>query len=568
MKRILYFLTLIACLGIVFSSCKKDEIEEPNPKKNHSISTVKYNSDKKEFVITFDDGVDSVVVAQIDDSVNPPTASATLKDGTVFMVDDATIESDVVISTVDAINESRKYVNDWIYKNMSIYYLWNNKLPSSPDYTLTPNKFFESILYTYDANKRPDGDRFSWIQKSYVDLLNNLSGVSSDDIGFEYMPLWADQAKTKIFALVLYPKLKSDASEKGIKRGQFITKIDDQYMTASNYKQLLGGSGTKKLSIAEWQYNSTTEKNELKTAGDVTIQMEKDFAEIPVHLDSVYTIDNKKIGYMVYNFFARDKGNGSHDYDKLLMNTLSRIQSKGATEMVLDLRYNSGGAVSTAIALGSALVKNRSTSNIFARSEYNSLIHKELLGKYGEDYNKEYFIDKITSNSGTIADVPAMNFNRLYILTGEYTASASELIINGLKPYMDEIVLIGQTTYGKNVGSISIYEKNDPKNKWGMQPIIVKYYNSANQSDYTAGFAPNYEVNEFEDLYLVDFGNINDPLLGKAISLITGKQPSASSRTRRVRIGAMRVGSKLHGNTKSFEMEHDIRQDMLRKLTQ
>jgi len=88
-----------------------------------------------------------------------------------------------------------------------------------------------------------------------------------------------------------------------------------------------------------------------------------------------------------------------------------------------------------------------------------------LLKEYGANYNKDYFISQIdtvkTDNKGNvierikIADVPSLNLPRLYVLTSWSTASASELVINGLKPYMD-VILIGETTYGKNVGSISI----------------------------------------------------------------------------------------------------------------
>jgi len=87
--------------------------------------------------------------------------------------------------------------------------------------------------------------------------------------------------------------------------------------------------------------------------------MHSNYAENPIYKDSVYTINNKKIGYLVYNFFARDKGDDSYDYDKLLMKRLDALKTQGVNEMVLDLRYNSGGAVSSAIALASALVKNK-----------------------------------------------------------------------------------------------------------------------------------------------------------------------------------------------------------------
>ena len=570
--RIIYF--FLSFLLFITVSCNQDD---PASDKG-ALETATYNADTRTFTLKYESGYTNTVNAVIDNSVTPPVASATLDDGTVVFVSDANTSGDAVISTPDVISNN-KYVNGWIYDNMSIYYFWNENLSKNPDYSLNPASFFNSILYKYNATTNPEGDRFSWIQEDYVELLNDLSGVSSDEIGFEYIFAWADQAKTHYYALVLYPKQGTDAEAKGIDRGRFITKIDGQNITPQNYETLFGGTGTKKLSMADWSYNPAESTYYLQDSGDVTIQMHSNYAENPVYKDSVYSINNKKIGYLVYNFFARDRGDDSYDYDKLLMSRLDALKAQGANEMVLDLRYNSGGAVSSAIALASALVKNRSTSNVLTISQYNSIVHNSLLKEYGANYNKDYFISQIdtakTDDEGNViewvkvTDVPSLNLPRLFILTSGWTASASEFVINGLRPYMD-VILIGETTYGKNVGSISIYEENDPKNKWGMQPIVVKYFNSKGESDFTAGFTPNYEIDEFADLFLYDFGNTNDPLLGKAISLITGQtlstRASAISTPFRSSQVDERTSIKLRHNRHRFEMNDDVRGEEIRNL--
>ena len=533
------------------------------PRKGTLVSASYNNQENNSFTLRYDSGYRVSVEAYIDNSTNPISAKITLRDGTLISIDDATKSGEAVIKTSQPASENN-YINGWIHDNMSVYYLWNYKLPETPNFSLYPDNFFYSLLNEHNTSN-PEGDRYSWIQEDYVELLKDLSGVSSDEIGFESIFAWADQARTHYYALVLYPKHSTDAESKGIKRGRFVTKIDGQNITPQNYSTLFGGTGTKKLSMADWSYNPASSTYSLQNSGDVTIQMHSNYAENPVYKDSLYTTNNQKIGYLVYNFFARDGGDDSNAYDKLLMSRLQALKMQGANEMVLDLRYNSGGAVSSAIALASALVKNRSTSNMLTTSQYNSIVHYELLKEYGANYNKDYFIDKV---DGTTISIPAMNLPRLFVLTSGWTASASEFIINGLRPYMD-VILIGETTYGKNVGSISIYEENDPKNKWGMQPIIVKYFNSEGKSDFTAGFTPNYEIDEFADLFLYNFGDTNDPLLGKAISLITG----ATKATRSMRIATSFRSSQVDREISDrmlkpyhFDMLDDVRGDVIKEL--
>lgn len=556
MRKLSSLLLITFSLLFIATSCEKDDPIVGNP-----ISAT-FSPATKKFTLTFSKGATKTIDAIIDNSVNPPTASAIWENKTNIYVDDATVEGPAVIEKTS----SYRYVNNWIYEQMNIYYLWNDKITKTPDFTKRPDKFFDSLLNTYNKNSNPDGDRFSWIEEDYVGLLESLSGIKSDDIGFEYIFVATNDAYTEYYALVTYPKMGSNAYVKGVNRGRFITKVDGKVITKNNYRTIFSGTGSKKLSMADWVFNSSTQKYELQPSSDVTIKMENNFAENPIYLDTVYTINNTKIGYMVYNFFAADKGDDSHSYDKILMNTLADMKDvRGATEMVLDLRYNGGGRVSTAIALASALVKNRSTDSILVTSEYNDILDLSYKREYGADYNKDYFIDKIEDTSIT---VPALNLPRLYVLVTGGSASASEFIINGLKPYMD-VILIGETTYGKNVGSVTLHKKDDPKNKWGMQPIIVKYFNSAGKSDFTTGFKPDFEVDEFENLRLVEFGNTEDPLLSVALSQITGVTRSLGISKRIITQPEMieiEGTNSIFKDKSRFEMIDDVRGETIKKL--
>ena len=117
-----------------------------------------------------------------------------------------------------------------------------------------------------------------------------------------------------------------------------------------------------------------------------------------------------------------------------------------------------------------------------------------------------------------------LNLKRVYILTGNTTASASEAVINCLIPYLgrSNITLIGEKTIGKRVGSNTFGENE--KYDWLLHPITLRIYNSSHNADYASGFSPDISLNEVvmgNELY--PFGDIRDLLLGKAISLITGQ---------------------------------------------
>ena len=123
-----------------------------------------------------------------------------------------------------------------------------------------------------------------------------------------------------------------------------------------------------------------------------------------------------------------------------------------------------------------------------------------------------------------------LNLQRLYVLTGSSTASSSELVINGLRPFMgqEQVRLIGRTTLGKTVG-MTIYDQSS-KYGWIMQPITFYVFNGEDKADYTDGFTPDVEVNEYEQT-LGPFGTTDDPLFAQAMAEISGTTPFRAALT-------------------------------------
>ena len=417
-------------------------------------------------------------------------------------------ETDLVEpTTTTTTTAENQTINKWILENMREYYYWNDKIPASPDLTLAPSDFFDSILYSYDATARPDGDRFSWIEENADDLSASLSGESTTT-GMEFMLYLRSQGSTNVIAQVLYVLPNSPAAAAGFKRGDIISKVNGQTITTSNYVSLLYSGGTTfSFGLAEVQ-NSTLVDTDLARSVTATV-----FQANPVFMDSVYTVGGKTVGYLVYNQFvpAPNNSNGS-EYDDQVDAIFSTFKAKGVNELVLDLRYNPGGYTSSSANLASLIGKNVDRTKVYFREEWNSTLTPYLQQEYGD----EFFIQRFVTKSQNIGS----NLQRVFVLTTDGTASSSELIINGLRPYMT-VTTIGTTTYGKNVGSITIVD--DSGNiKWGMQPIVFKSFNSLSQSDYSTGFTPTVEVQE--PLNLQPLGDVNEPLLNEALYQITGSR--------------------------------------------
>lgn len=430
-----------------------------------------------------------------------------------------------------SVEKTNTHVNEWVYDVMSKYYYWNELLVAPSDFSQNTEKFFESLLYKRYQN---GGDRFSWIQNSYVDLLNALSGVASYDLGFKYQFL-QEESSNNVYAVVLYVKPDTDAVRKGLKRGMLIAEVNGTQINTDNYLGVFpSGMDNYKLGIL-------SEGERLKY---IDIKPQLNYAENPVFLDTIYTYNSQKTGYVVYNFFSSDKGDNSYTYDKQLADVFNRFLQSGAKNIILDLRYNSGGSVESSKYLASALVPERQENKVYFRYEYNKTYSQTLKGH--ELYN--YFSDKINQSY----DIPHLGdkIDNLYILTGKGSASASELVINGLKPFMgDKLILIGNVTYGKNMASATFYKKNDKHNRWGLQPIIARLSNTNGSSDYESGFQPDYLLNEYNH-YMYELGDRQELLLNKALAIISGEGTSFTPR----KSSSIKAGKILQSSDQHYNM--------------
>ena len=388
--------------------------------------------------------------------------------------------------------------NTWIYNTMKDYYLWADQMPdiATTPINAKPTDYFYTLLYKYDTI-----DRFSWIDSSASHLTNQLNGINTV-LGIKYNAFYADLSQTNVVFAIAYVLKGSPAEKAGLKRGDIIYKVDNKNITVTNYQTILQNP-TLAIELANFSNNIFTGTGNTLLITKAAVQTN------PILKDTVIEWGGKKVGYLSYIQFLTN-------YDDSLRAVFTRFKqykTTGIDELVIDLRYNGGGYVSSSDVLTTLIVKDLSTKigTAINKKVYNNAYTLVLK----KDNNPSDFVTNFASESANIS-----NLNRVFVLVSNNTASASELIINNLKPFMD-VVLIGEHTYGKNVGSFTI---TDAKNRWafGLQPITFKITNSKDESNYgtTNGFTPDYNLVD-NVLPYKPFGDPAETYLSKALSIIS-----------------------------------------------
>lgn len=415
-------------------------------------------------------------------------------------------------------------VQDFMWQTLNSYYLWQGDVPDLADERFTPESEYEEFLA---QNPDPEEflnnkllfseDRFTFYSENYKDLVNFLSGVFKSN-GLEFgLSLYG--TGDDVLGFVQYIIANSDASTKDIKRGDIFVGVNGIPLNSDNFGDLLfSDQDTYTLNMADIVDNTITPNNI-----EVTLTKQENLVEDPILVNKTLEFSGQKIGYLMYNFFTSGSG-------EQLNQIFGEFKSEGVTDLVLDLRYNPGGFGYTASILGS-LIYGPNTSDVFYRTRYND----KLQALFDPEDVERYFVNTTGSEFGNMGtSLNSLNLNRVFVLATDRSASASELIINGLAPYID-VVHIGTTTVGKNQGSLTfvddfengnVYDPDredqiNPDNQWGLQPIISVAENSVGFSDYADGLLPDIELRE-DIVNLGVLGDINESLLARAIQEITG----------------------------------------------
>jgi C-terminal peptidase prc len=367
-------------------------------------------------------------------------------------------------------------------------YLWYQFLPAvSPTAYPSPEAYLEAVRY------RPVDNSYSYIQAAAA---NEAFYDDSQYVGFGF--------STQIVAngmFVAHVFDDSPAQEAGLDRGTRITTINGQSVASLIEAGTIGSAfGPTEIGVQ----SSIAFVTRAGTRRDA--QMTKRLVTIPtVSLTRVFDVDGRKVGYLHFRNFVRPSY-------AALDAAFDALKQSGVSELVLDLRYNGGGLVDVAVHLASLISGSLTGGQVLAVYDHN-------------DKNR-----RLNQTLRFENPTQALNLNRVIVITTRGTASASELVINSLRPYIP-VVIVGDRTYGKPVGAYGI-----PFCDKVLAPVSFALRNASGEGDYFDGLAPTCAA---ADDITHELGDVAEASFAEAITYLrTGRcstQAASTAQSLRVR---------------------------------
>lgn len=365
-------------------------------------------------------------------------------------------------------------------------YLWNDQIPLDFDVRsyAGPEEIMDAVRrYSKEPGFPVPVDHFSFAIKK-TDWDDISTGVATD---FGLSVFFYTEGDLR----VRMTEPDAPAGRAGIRRGWRIIAINGDEHLVSDRADF----------IARSIYRSPSCQLRLQrpdgSVTDITLTA-AEYQETPLYLDTVYTVGARRVGYLVLNSFL---GNQASIINRLAV-VFNDFVLSGVTDMVVDLRYNGGGYVSLQRALANYLVPPALNGSVMMSQEYNADHANE---------NETYFFEKM----GTL------DISNVYFIVSDNTASASELLINNLVPYMN-VKLVGVDTYGKPVGFYDVAVGD-----WLIFPVSFRSTNGLGKGDYFDGLKVDKQVVDGLDK---DWGDRQEARLKSVLSYIeTGSYGYAPS---------------------------------------
>lgn len=381
----------------------------------------------------------------------------------------------------------------WIYETMQQNYLFYEDIPAeeSLDFFQTPETFLKNAASSRDQK---NGTLFS-----HIDSVNVSRALSSNPtFGYEAALIRTGSGDYAI--RVLYTQPGSPAEEAGLKRGDWIIAANNKKIGSGDYSKYVSAP-TQSYTFTLGNYNGEG----FDTLGVTEIPAPRYIEETNLMKTSFITAGNRTAAYILYNSFGADD-------TETLQNMFVEIAARQPNDIILDLRYNPGGYVSTSQLLSTLLAPQNAMGQTFLNMTYNDKIAK----------TESYLFEPSLIPGGT-----PLAYENLYIITSNNTASASEIVINCLRPYLKERLLqVGTATFGKNVAQSLFTDEQSPQLElW----LTTAYLSNAEgfQDYFDNGLQPDYELAENYAGELGELGTAEDMLLAPVFTrMATGSFPA------------------------------------------
>lgn len=372
--------------------------------------------------------------------------------------------------------------NRELFEYLQQEYFWNNELPAQID-----TSAYDSMPDAMNALRAPD-DRFSFVMTD--DEYDDYAASIFFGYGFSHQN---NSAKDGL--LIRYVYSEGSAAQNGLRRGDSIIEVDGVSMA-----DVIAGQHTLSDVFGPNEEGHSIEVTFRKPNGDL---VEATFSKSEIVANTVLAYETKQlsvngqskdVGYLVFNSFKASS-------DEELNSAFEKFQRDDIDELILDLRYNSGGRISIANQLSTQIAGDNVDNQIFVQ-----YVHNELQS----NKNSTSYFDLVNGSA-------QLNLDRLIVLTSQSSCSASELVINSLVPFID-VVIIGDETCGKPIG---MYPEDI--NDYVVFAINFQTQNAVGFGDYFDGLTADCSVDEN---ITGDWGVVSEPMLAEAVYYLANNRCS------------------------------------------
>ncbi len=522
MKK-LFLLVLSAVLAL--ASCSKDEMggisSIDNPRADKQVArygetvTVTFQADGPwEAEIVLKDGEGWAEIAQVKDNDKAGKGTVRIRfarneQGTERVAElyvtvsggSRTLVGTFTQAAGDDTSAMSAYLNQYMHNRLVNEYLWADEYSKLEIDMEVP---YDKFLYTHltklgDTNiedggyyrdySSSAGERYIYSYISEIATTKTVptkAGELTSTLGLGIGPLFAsvyEEGTNYIGLTVGYVYPGSPAEAAGLRRGDTIYQVGGNRITKSNYQSLMNElfytkTGSYSLAYARYVANDAEQRYDLVQDNVANITAGT-YGYNPILFAAILTNSDVEgddtapfnIGYMASESFDSSA-------QEVLEYQIQQFIDAGITELILDLRYNVGGEVQQSRYLSSSIVGRAYDDQIFFKAEFND-------GK-----REEWKFLSGPSESDNLGKAPAMNLKRLWVIMSENTASASELVIAGLRGVDFPVTLIGSQSEGKNVGMVVTQEVYNGR-RFEFAPITYRGLNAKNEYGPKDGFEPD-----------------------------------------------------------------------------